>query len=113
MPSVWYSWARSKPRPNKRKFVSPDAGANLQIVDRVVDVADQCRCLHAFGIGGLAGDDVDHAVCGVRSPNGSGGAANHLDAIDILQREILHIPVNTGEKRSVDISSIDQDKNRL
>ena len=40
------------------------------------------------------GDDADHAVDRVGSPQGSARTPNHLDTIDILQNVILHVPKN-------------------
>ena len=56
------------------------------------------------------GDDVDHAIHGIRAPDGSSRAANHFNAIDVLKHHILRIPIHAGEKRGVNASSVDQDQ---
>src|SRR5215831_20304509 len=62
---------------------------------------------------GVFRDDVDHAVKGIRSPDGAAGSANHFDAVYVLQHHVFDIPVNAGEKRAVDASPVNQHKHRF
>src|SRR5512140_1929739 len=47
----------------------------------------------ALGVLGTAGDDVDDPVDGVRAPHCSAGSTNHLDALNILEGDILLVPI--------------------
>ena len=58
------------------------------------------------------GDDVDHAVDGVRSPQGAAGAADDFDAVDVLEQHVLDFPVGAGEQRRVDAPTVDEDQHR-
>src|SRR4029077_11268496 len=53
------------------------------------------------GILGAFGDDVDHSIDGIRPPNSAAWPTNHFNALNVLQRSGLHLPINTGEKRRV------------
>ena len=64
----------------------------------------------ALGIGGMLGDDVDHPVDGIGSPQGRAGTADDLDPLDILQQDVLHFPVNPGKSVAVNAAAIDQDQ---
>src|SRR5579871_755858 len=57
----------------------------------------------------LAGNDVNDAVHGVRSPNGPAGAANHFDPVDVFHHRVLHFPVGPRQQGGVDSAAIDQD----
>src|SRR5207302_8501613 len=56
----------------------------------------------ALCLGGIARNDIDHAVHRIRAPQGRAGSADHLDALDVLQRYVLEIPGHTVEKRRID-----------
>jgi len=58
--------------------------------------------------GGIAGDDVDHAVDGVRPPEGRTGPADDLDPLDVIAQQVRHVPVYAGEERGVDGPPVDQ-----
>jgi Group II intron, maturase-specific domain len=60
------------------------------------------------GILGALGDDVNHSIDGVRSPNGAARPTNHLNALNVLQRSGLNLPINTRKKRRVNAPSVDQ-----
>src|SRR6185369_16958486 len=49
--------------------------------------------------GGMLGDDVDHAIDGIRSPQRPSRAAHDLDAFDVFKEDVLHLPVDAGEQR--------------
>jgi hypothetical protein len=56
------------------------------------------------------GDEVDHAIDGVRAPQGASWAADHFDAIDVFQQRVLHVPVNARVERRVHRAPIHQDE---
>src|ERR1035438_8837823 len=60
------------------------------------------------GVFGVFGDDIDHAVDGVRAPDGAARSANDFDPVDVLDQRVLHFPVDTVKKRIVDAAAIDQ-----
>ena len=62
----------------------------------------------ALGVAGFAGDDVDDAVDRIGAPERGARAADHLDALDVLGRDRLHVPVDAGEQRRVDAAPVDQ-----
>src|SRR5712664_3632077 len=55
-------------------------------------------------------DDVDDAVDSVRAPHGGPGAADHFDALDVLEQRVLRVPEHAGEERRVDSATVDQDE---
>ena len=55
----------------------------------------------------VARDDVDHAVDGVRAPQRRAGPADHLDAVDVGEDIVLHVPENAGEERRIDRPPVD------
>src|ERR1700756_4484805 len=61
----------------------------------------------------VLGNNVDHTIDSVRSPDRSARAANHFDPLDIFQQYVLNIPINPREKRSVDAAAINQYQYRL
>src|SRR6185369_15346734 len=57
-------------------------------------------------------DDVDDAVYGVRSPNGSTWTADDFNAIDIFERGVLNFPIGSSQQGCVNRASVDQNKDR-
>ena len=76
----------------------------------LVPAAD--RSVGALGDPGALGDDVDDAVDGVRAPQRRPGAADHLDAVDVVEECVLHVPVDTGEQGGIDAPPVDEDEQR-
>ncbi len=64
---------------------------------KAVDLTGQAGGESALGIGGALGDDIDDAVDGVRSPDGAAGAADDLDAVDVVEQDVLDVPVDALE----------------
>src|SRR5207248_8400012 len=56
----------------------------------------------------VLGNDVDDPIDRVGAPQGSAGAANYLDALNVFQRQILQIPVNAPKLGGVDTAPIYQ-----
>src|SRR5207245_6147776 len=69
-------------------------------------------CAHnrRLRIFGLLADDVDYAIYCVSSPQRGAGAPDHLDPIDILEHNVLNIPVHTGKQRRIHASTVDEDQ---
>ena len=59
---------------------------------------------------GSSRDDVDDAVYSVGAPDRGARAANDLDALDGVERNVLRIPENAGEDGRVDRAAVDQDE---
>src|SRR5438552_2516735 len=57
---------------------------------------------------GRARDDVDDAVDRVRAPQRAARAAHNLDAIDVLEHHVLHVPKHAGVQWRVDAAPVDQ-----
>ena len=57
---------------------------------------------------GVARDDVDHAIDGVRSPERAARTANDFDAVQIFDDCVLLVPEHAGKKRRIDDASVHQ-----
>ena len=55
----------------------------------------------------MARDDVDDAVDGVGAPQRRARPADDLDAIDVAEDVVLHVPEDAGEERRVDRAPVD------
>ena len=73
----------------------------------VLLVTQQSGGQGAPGIRSRLGDDVDHPVHRIGAPGGGARSADHLDALDILQHQILGLPDHPGVKGRIDTASID------
>jgi hypothetical protein len=62
----------------------------------------------ALSLFGGAGDDVDHPVDRIGAPQGGAGTADHLDTLDVLGQDVLHVPVDALEQGRIDRAAIDQ-----
>jgi hypothetical protein len=58
---------------------------------------------------GALGDHVDHAVHGIGAPQRRARPADHLDAVEVFQDQILDVPVDPTEELVVDDAPVDQD----
>src|SRR5712692_5904788 len=70
----------------------------------LVDVSAAAGHERSVGVFGVLGDDVDHSVDSVRSPDGATGTADHFDPVDVLEQCVLDIPPDTGKEWRVDAS---------
>ena len=57
---------------------------------------------------GLPGDDVDGGHHGIGAEYRRVRAANHLDPLDVLQRDAQRVPLHAGEDVAVDGTAVDQ-----
>src|SRR5581483_2743309 len=67
----------------------------------------------ALGIASLLRDDVDDAVDRIRTPDCAARAADNLDAIDVREHDVLHVPVDAFEQRRVDAAAVDENEQAL
>jgi hypothetical protein len=56
----------------------------------------------------VAGDDVDHAIDRIGAPHHGAGAADDLDALDVLERHRVEFPDHAGKQRGINAAAIDQ-----
>src|SRR5213594_3215796 len=59
---------------------------------------------------GLFRGDVDDTIYRIGAPERGAGPANHLNAINIFQRQILDIPIDSRKERRIHAPSVNQDK---
>src|SRR5690606_8517641 len=64
----------------------------------------------ALRIASLSSDNIDNSVDGVLSPRNGARSADDLDAIDVAEHDVLHVPKDTREERAVYAAAVDQDK---
>src|SRR5579862_9687590 len=69
-------------------------------------------CGYQASLGGFCGlgNNVNHAVDSVSAPQGGSGATNDFDAVHVFEHDVLHVPVDTGEKRGIDAAAVDQNE---
>lgn len=58
----------------------------------------------------MFGDDVDDAINGVGSPDGSAGATDDLNAVDIFEHDVVDGPQDTTEQWGIDAAAVDEDE---
>ena len=61
-----------------------------------------------LSLGGTFSDDVDDAVHCVCAPYRRTWTANDLNPVDVLEGNVLSIPIDAGEKRRIDGPPVDQ-----
>src|SRR5579871_3060994 len=79
----------------------------------MIDVAAASRYARPVRVFGTPGDHVDNAIHGVRPPDGPARATNHLNAVDVVHRNHLHVPINPRIKLRIYRPSIDEHENIL
>src|ERR1043165_715069 len=55
-------------------------------------------------------NDVDDSIHGVGAPDRAPRTANHLDAVNVIEKHILHVPAHAADQRRVNCTAIDQDQ---
>ncbi len=98
-----------RPAVDAIRSVRPERSAVARAVAALEVAASRVR-VPALGIRGSPRDHVDHAVDGVRAPQCRPRTADHLDALDVLEHDVLGIPEHAGEKRRVHRAPVDQDQ---
>jgi hypothetical protein len=61
----------------------------------------------------VLGDDVDDAVYSVCTPDGATGTAYDLDAVDVVEQDVLNIPIDALEEFRVYTSAVDEHQDVL
>ena len=87
----------------ERGTVAPAAEASLLLA--AASGHDPAR-----GVLGAARDDVDDPVDGVGAPQAASRPADDLDAFDVIEEDVLDVPVRPGEQRAVHAAPVDQDE---
>ncbi len=59
---------------------------------------------------GALGNDIDHAIDRIRSPQRAPRTADDFDAIDVFEQIVLHVPEHPRIKRRIDGPPIDHDQ---
>src|ERR1700730_9558835 len=60
----------------------------------------------ALGLCRAFRNNVDHAIHCIGAPHRPARAADHLDLLDVLQRYVQRVTINTAEKRGIHSSAI-------
>ncbi len=69
---------------------------------------DAARDHHALRLARRLGDHVDHAVHRVGAPRRAARSADHLDAFDVLEHDVLRLPEHPREQRRIDGAAVHQ-----
>src|SRR5712692_8548463 len=87
-------------------------GSISEIDEALIDISAARGYERSMGVFGVLGDDIDHGVDGICSPDGAAWAPDDFDPFDILEQCVLDLPINAGEERSVNAPSIDKHQYR-
>src|ERR1700681_1204040 len=79
-----------------------------EIDKALIDISAAGRYEHSTRIFGVLGDDIDHSVDSICSPNRTARAADDFDPLDILEHCILDLPINPGVEWCVNGSAVDK-----
>src|ERR1700756_372682 len=90
----------------------PISGSIPKIQEALIEISTSRRCEYPMSVSGILGDDVNHGVDSICSPDRATWPAAHLDALDILQKCVLNLPPDSSEERRVDTSSVDKHQHR-
>src|SRR5260370_18184384 len=69
-----------------------------EIDEALIDISAAGGCQHSMGLLSPFGDDIDHRVDGIRSPDGTAGASNDFDPVDIFKQWVLDLPLTAREQ---------------
>ncbi len=87
--------------------VPPKLAAVAQAGAALIDAAGGAQ-EKPLSLRSVLGDDIDDAVDGIGAPHGAARAADNLDAVDIVERHVDHLPRNAGAYRLIDAAAVDQ-----
>src|ERR1700730_620630 len=79
-----------------------------EIDEALIDISAAGRYEHSTCIFGALGDDIDHSVDSICSPNGAARAADDFDPLDILEHGVLNLPINPGVQWCVNGSPVNK-----
>ena len=81
-----------------------------EIDEALIDISAAGGYQRSMGLLSPFGDDIDHRVDGICSPDGTAGASNDFDPFDIFKQCVLDLPINAREQRRVNAPAIDKHK---
>src|SRR6202795_4554851 len=87
------------------------AAAKTRIKESLIEVASTHANKLAVRVLAGLGDDINHTVDGVWTPNRTARSTDDLDAINILQEHVLNFPVGARQQGCVDRPAINQYQN--
>lgn len=96
---------REYPHLQIRPHIESRPHRSVEAFHRVAPIRHRHRSL---GLRRRPRDDVDHPLDRVRPPDRSPRSPYHLDPIDVVQHQILHIPVHPLIQRCVHAPPVDQ-----
>src|SRR6266436_2266651 len=67
--------------------------------DPLIDIPATQGREHSVSIFRAFGDDVYDSIDGVRAPDRSAGASNHLNSLDVFKQGVLDLPIHAGKER--------------
>src|SRR5260370_2138761 len=70
------------------------ASTVLEIEKALIDISSARGYQRSVGFLSSFGDDIDYRVDGIRSPDGTAGASDDFDPVDILKQSVLHFPIH-------------------
>src|SRR5207253_6453267 len=76
--------------------------------EAVIDISASGLAVDSLRVRRVFGDDIDDAVDRIGSPQRRAGTTDDLDAVEIGEKDVLHIPQRSAEERIVDCAPIDQ-----
>src|SRR5579871_112409 len=84
------------------------AASVSRIQKSLIDVS--AACIHQCSVRVLSafGDDVDDPVKSVRTPNCGAWSADHFDPLDILQQNVLYLPISSCKQGGVNSPSVNE-----
>src|SRR5260370_8208936 len=83
--------------------------ATVAEIDKaLIDISAAGRYEHSTRIFGVFGDDIDHSVDSVCSPNRTARATDDFDPLNILKHRVLNLPINSSEEWCVNGSAVDK-----
>src|SRR5260370_3273573 len=88
------------------------AGTVAEIDKALIDISSAGGYQRSMGLLSSFGDDIDYRVDGIRSPDGTAGASDDFDPIDILKHCVLDLPINACEQRRVNAPAVRKDEHR-
>ena len=84
------------------------AGTVPEIDKALIDISTAGGYQRSMGLLGSFGDDIDHRVDRICSPDGTAWASDDFDPFDIFKQGVLDLPINAGEQRRVNAPAIDK-----
>src|ERR1700680_1521948 len=79
-----------------------------EVDEALIDISAAGRYEHSTRIFGVFGNDIDHSVDCVCSPDRAARAADDFDPLYILEHRVLDLPINPGVEWCVNGSAVDK-----